>query len=120
MATVETDVVGPLRSSARGRYRRYDWHHDRFAEEVVVEPVDVLVVEGVGAGNRSYADAITCLVWVETPSEERTARGLARDGVGVRDHWAAWQAQEAEMFAEHGIRERADAVVDGLSGAPVG
>ncbi len=115
MATVADDVVAPLRDGRTGRYRRYDWHRGAFAEERLVAPVDLLVVEGVGAGNAAYADAITCLVWVETPTDVRTARGLARDGVDVREHWAAWQAQEAAMLAEHRVRERADVVVDGLS-----
>ncbi len=115
MTTVADGVVAPLREGRPGRYRRYDWHLGAFAEERLVPPVDLLVVEGVGAGNAAYADAITCLLWVETPADVRTARGLARDGDGVREHWAAWQAQEAAMFAEHRVRERADVVVDGLS-----
>jgi uridine kinase len=116
MTTVATSVVGPLAIGEAGRYRRYDWHRMCFAEEHVVEPCDVLVVEGVGAGQASYAAVTTCLVWVEAPSDVRLARGVARDGDAARDALTAWRAQEEEMFARERTRERADVVVDGQTG----
>jgi uridine kinase len=119
MDTVASSVVGPLRTGRPGRYHRYDWHRMRFAEERVVPPCDLLVVEGVGSGGRlhdGYDDAITCLVWVDAPSDVRLERGLLRDGVEQRDQWLAWQQQEAAMFERERTRERADVVVDGTTG----
>ncbi len=115
-ATMARDVVAPLREGRPGRYRRWDWHRDGYAEERVVEPVDVLVVEGVGSANPAYADATTCLVWVDTPSDVRLRRGLERDGHHLRDHWLAFSAEEDAMFARERTRDRADVVVDGTSG----
>ena len=118
MRTVAASVVGPLREGRPGRYRRYDWHRSRFAEERVVPPCDVLLVEGVGSGGHAdgYVDAVTCLVWVDTPSDVRLERGLRRDGDDQHEHWVAWQRQEARMFARERIRDRADVLVDGTSG----
>ena len=116
MEIVATSVVAPLRSGRPGRYHRYDWHAGRFAEERVVPAVDVLVLEGVGAGAEAYGDAITLLVWVDAPADVRLARGLARDGESMRDHWLEWQEQEEAMFVRERTRERADVVVDGLTG----
>ncbi len=116
MTTLASSVVAPLRSGRPGRYRRWDWHRDGFAEERVVEPVEVLVVEGVGSGCSAVADAVTCLVWVSAPGDVRRARGLARDGEPVRAHWAGWQRREAAMFARERTRERADVLVDGGTG----
>ena len=116
MATFASSVVTPLRTGEPGRYRRYDWHRAAFVEECIVEPCDVLIVEGVGAAGTDrggYHDAITVLVWVDTPSDERLARGLARDGEQLRAHWLAWRAQEDAMFARERTRERADVVVGG-------
>lgn len=115
MATVATSVVEPLRHGRPGRYRRFDWHAMTFAEEHVVNPVDVLVIEGVGSAAAAYDDAITCLVWVETPADVRLDRGLARDGQGMRDHWLRWREAEQAMFVRERTRERADVVVDGVS-----
>jgi uridine kinase len=119
MATLTSSVLAPLAAGAPGRYRRYDWHGMALAEERVVAPCDVLVVEGVGSGGSAHEDAITLLVWVDTPPDVRLQRGLARDGEHMRWHWVAWAAQEQEMFARERTRERADVVVDGATGAPV-
>lgn len=116
MATVASDVVAPLAAGRPGRYRRYDWHRMAFAEERVVEPVDVLMVEGVGSGGSAYDAAITCLVWVDTPSDVRLRRSLARDGEAMRARLLAWRQQEDAMFARERTRERADLVVDGQTG----
>jgi uridine kinase len=113
MATVAGSIVGPLRAGRPGGYRRYDWHRATFAERVVVEPGDVLVVEGVGSGGSAYDDVITCLVWVDTPSDVRLSRGLARDGEQLRAHWSTWRTREDAMFARERTRERADLVVEG-------
>ncbi|NUR08638.1 MAG: 4-amino-4-deoxy-L-arabinose transferase [Nocardioidaceae bacterium] len=116
MEVVARDVVGPLLEGRPGRYRRWDWYAMAYAEEHEVSPGDLLVVEGVGSGNVVYADATTLLVWVDGPPDVRLERGVARDGEGLRAQWAGWTAQEETVFAAHRTRQRADLVVDGVSG----
>jgi uridine kinase len=116
MATVAASVVEPLRAGRAGRYRRFDWHRDAYAEEHVVPPVDVLVVEGVGSGSSAYASAISLLVWLAAPPVVRLERGVQRDGVQMRDHWLAWREMEDAMFERERTLARADVVVDGLTG----
>jgi uridine kinase len=113
MSVVATDVVAPLRRGESGRYRPFDWVRDSRTEERVIHPCDVLLVEGVGAGNSAYSDDVTCLVWVEAPSVVRLERGVARDGEHMRGRWLAWREQEDAMFAREHTRERADVIVDG-------
>lgn len=110
---VERDLVRPLAQDRPGGYRRYDWHRGAFAEWVPVDPVDLLVLEGVGSGAAAYRDHITTLVWVEAPRELRVARGRARDGEAVLPYWLAWMADEDALFARERTRERADVAVDG-------
>ena len=113
MDVVAADIVAPLRRGEAGHYRPFDWDRDSRAEERVIEPCDVLVVEGVGSGNAAYADVVTCLVWVEAPSAVRLERGVARDGEHMRERWLAWRVDEDAMFARERTRERADIFVDG-------
>src|SRR3712207_1057372 len=47
-------VGEPLAQGRGGGYRRYDWHRQAYAETVMVPPVDVLLIEGVGAGHLRY------------------------------------------------------------------
>ena len=111
-------LLEPLAAGRTGRAPRYDWHAGEFAGEVAVDPVPLVVVEGVGAGTLPAARWATVLVWVEAPYELRMRRGLDRDGDAFAPYWEAWAAAEATLFAEHRTRERADVVVDGTAGGP--
>ena len=75
-----------------------------------MEPGPLLVLEGVGSGSLRVADLGTVVVWVEAPHDVRMSRGIDRDGDAFAPHWAAWAAAEAEHFARHRTRERADLV----------
>ena len=81
-----------------------------------MSPCDVLVVEGVGAWSSSLAEAVTCLVWADTPSDVRLERGVARDGEALRERLLAWRALEDAVLAREGTRAHADVVVDGQTG----
>jgi uridine kinase len=107
----------PLSRNRPGSYRRWDWYADRWAEVVVIPPAPLLVLEGVGSGSRAAAALITVLAWVEAPADLRLERGLARDGVHLDEHLAAWSVAEETHFALEGTRERADLVIDGTRGA---
>lgn len=111
LRTVDARLEGllrPMASGAPGTYRRYDWHAGAYAEDVTVPPAPLLVLEGVGAGSLAVADLVTVLVWIEADLDVRRARGIERDGEDFAPHWDAWAAEEADHFARHGTRERAD------------
>ena len=103
----------PLARGLAGSYRRYDWHAARFAETVPVEPVELLILEGVGSGSLQHASLVTTLAWVSAPPSLRVRRGIERDGAAVEPHWRQWMVDEAEHFARERTRERADILVDG-------
>lgn len=111
VARIAADVIGPLRQGSVGGYRRYDWVAGSLAEHVAVPPVDLLVLEGVGAGARAYGGAISFLVWVDAQPATRLARGLARDGHDMREHWVQWTADEEAWFERERTRQRADLVL---------
>ncbi len=122
-------LVAPRALGRPGRYRRYDWHAGQEAEWHDVAPVDLLVIEGVGAGALDYDAQITTLVWVEAPRDVRIDRALARDAalVGLeqpdehlRAHWLAWSRDEDAHFRQNRTRERADLIVQGNCGPAAG
>ncbi|GAW49524.1 MULTISPECIES: uridine kinase family protein [unclassified Nocardioides] len=106
------DLLRPLAGGGPGSYRRFDWHAGRFVETVDVEPVPLLVIEGVGSGARAVAGLVTALAWVEAPWSERLRRGLERDGEAMRPEWEQWQVDEAALFEHEDTRGRADLIVD--------
>ncbi|WP_310963322.1 uridine kinase family protein [Nocardioides terrisoli] len=114
LATVDPTVRGvvePLMHGRPGRYQRWDWITAAPAEEHLVAPAPLLVIEGVGAGTRAWAALCTVLVWVESDPVTRLARGIARDGEKVRERWEKWMVDEQELFARERTRARADLVV---------
>jgi uridine kinase len=106
-------LLSPLGEGRAGSYRRYDWLAGEFAETVTVDPVPLLVLEGVGSGASRFDPLRTVLVWVEAPDDVRLRRGIERDGDAFRPYWEQWARDEDELFARERTRERADLVVDG-------
>lgn len=106
-------VVGPLASGHPARYRRYDWQEGRFAEEHVVAPMDLLILEGVGTGHPGLRSRRATLVWVDTDRELGFARAIARDGEGARAQLEEWARDEQRLSLADLTRGRADLLVDG-------
>jgi uridine kinase len=112
LATSVEAMLRPLAAGRDGRWRRWDWAADDWAEWHDVRPGGLLVLEGVGCWSPAVADLVGVLVWVEAESQVRLARGIARDGEQMRAPWVQWRLDEDELFARLGTRERADLVVD--------
>ena len=79
-AILHDHVLAPLARGERAAYQRFDWEADRFAEEYVVPPAPLLVVEGCGAGAWPGFGYVSVLIWVEASRDDRYARAMARDG----------------------------------------
>lgn len=105
-------VLAPLADGRPGRYRRYDWEREDWAEWHEVPVPAVLVVEGCGSAPRGADPLAVLRVWVEAPADVRLARGLSRDGEHLRARWLDWMVGEAAHFAVEHTRERADVRID--------
>ncbi len=114
-ATVEA-LVTPLASGRPGRWRRWDWAADAWAETREVAAGGLLVIEGTGSWSPAIAHLVGVLVWVEAAADLRLDRGLARDGAELRPEWEQWRLDEDELFARLDTRTHADVVVDTTSG----
>ena len=111
-------VCAALAEGRTGSYEHFDWERHRFDHAVEVPPAPWLVVEGVGTGAAAIAAYTTVLVWVEVDDDLRLARGMARDGEAMREHWLTFMADERALFAAERTRERADVLVDGTGREP--
>jgi uridine kinase len=106
-----SEVLEPLAAGRTVRVPRYDWVARTWGEPVVLEPPEVLIVEGVGAGARRAAAFESLLVWLEAPAAVRKQRALGRDGETFAPYWDMWAAQEEAMLARERTQERADVVL---------
>ena len=102
------DVLQPLAVGWAADVPQYDWVTREWAQPVVLEPPEVLIVEGVGAGARRAAAFESLLVWLEVPAPIRKQRALDRDGETFAPYWDQWAAQEDLMLARERTPDRAD------------
>lgn len=109
-------VLEPLAAGRAAAVPRYNWVSGDWAEPEPLPPPDVLIVEGVGAGARRAASYESMVVWLETPGPVRKKRALDRDGETFAPYWDMWAAQEDRMLARERTPERADVVIDGVTG----
>jgi uridine kinase len=108
-----SEVLAPLSAGRAARVPRYDWAAAAWGTPWALEPPEVLIVEGAGAGARRAAAYESVLVWIEAPASVRKKRALGRDGETFAPHWDMWAAQEDAMLAREQTPERADIVVSG-------
>ena len=90
---------------------RYDWTAAAWGAPSALEPPEVLIVEGVGAGAQRAAAYESVLIWMEAPASVRKKRALDRDGDTFAPYWDAWAAQEDAMLARERTPQRADLIL---------
>jgi uridine kinase len=94
------EVFEPLLAGRTAHFASWDWDGRRPGGERSVEPVGVVVVEGVCALHRMFRDDYDVRVWVDAPYETRLARGVARDGAEARATWVeTWMPME-DLYVE--------------------
>jgi len=106
-------VLRPLAAGRPARWQRYDWLAGQPGAWVDLDPRDFLVVEGCCVGLEPAAGLFSCLIWIDTPADERRRR------LELRPDWATyapfverWTRQEAALQATADTPGRADLVVD--------
>jgi uridine kinase len=109
------EVLEPLAAGRAARVPRYDWIAAAWDAPWTLEPPEVLIVEGVGAGARRAAAYESTLVWMEGPAPVRKKRALDRDGETFAAYWDTWAAQEDAMLARERTPERADIVIQAIT-----
>ena len=107
-------VLEPLAAGRAARVPRYDWIAAAWGAPWTLEPPEVLIVEGVGAGARRAAAHESVLVWMEAAAPVRKKRALNRDGETFAPYWDAWAAQEDAMLARERTPDRADILIDAV------
>ena len=108
-------VIVPLKRGEPARYQRYDWQTESLAEWHTIEPVPIVIIEGVSSGRSEWVQHLAYLIWIETPRELRLTRAVARDGDEALDDWESWMSEEDAHYANDPTRERADTQIDGTA-----
>ncbi len=105
-------ALEPLAAGRPARYQPTRWG-DEERRPIVVEPTEIVVLEGVTASRQEFQPYLAYSIWIETPRELRVQRGLERDGAEARAQWERWMKAEDRYIEQERPAERADVVVRG-------
>ena len=108
-------VLEPLAAGRTASYRPTSWGGPE-REPIVIDPTDIMLVEGVSASRESFRPYLAYSIWVETPRELRLRRGLERDGEGALVDWERWMAAEDAYVERERPAAHADIVLPGDAG----
>ncbi|CAB4861934.1 MAG: hypothetical protein F2786_02385 [Actinobacteria bacterium] len=86
----------------------YNWANNSFDSSRTYEPTDILIIEGVGSGQKVVRDAGATLYWLDVEPEIGLARVLNRDGFEIEAQMRRWQIDQEKHFKGDATRTFAD------------
>lgn len=86
----------------------FNWESMSFDSKRVIHPVDILILEGVGAGQKVVRDAGATLYWLDIDAEVGIQRVLNRDGNQIASQMKQWQIAQEIHFLRDKTRENAE------------
>ncbi len=110
------DVLTPLHTGQVAEWRAWDWEAGDDGPARYTEPVDVVLLEGVGAACSAARPLLDAVVWIEAAEDLRCRMALARDGDTYAPFWDRWAAQEEQWLSADDVTEDADVIVNGHQG----
>lgn len=94
--------------------QRYNWQSAKPGESFVIAPVDLLILEGVGSGQRVIREFVETKIWIDLEPTVGLHRVLDRDGAQIKTQMMGFLEQQKKHFVEEGTREAADFHFNGL------
>jgi uridine kinase len=85
----------------------FNWQSMTFDSKRQINPVDILILEGVGAGQKVVRDAGATLYWLDIDADDGIARVLKRDGNQIASQMKQWQIAQEIHFLRDMTRENA-------------
>lgn len=104
-------VIEQLSKRQPATFEPYDWEQGKRLPPHTVAPADLVVIEGVSAGRRAWAEHLSFTIWIDADPALCRQRGMLRDGVTAQE-WDREAEADASFFARDGVRERVDLVLD--------
>lgn len=112
---LEIGIAKPVSEGKSFEYRKFDWLNMKYGELQRFKVPDLLILEGVGSGQRAVRKYLDQLIWIDIEAEVGLNRVLRRDGDYIQNHMILWQMQESEHFIQENTRDCATIRIDGMS-----
>jgi uridine kinase len=86
----------------------YDWQHETLLPVHEIPSSQLLILEGVGSGQREIRDQLTTLIWMEIDQKQGLARVLQRDGDEIESQMRKWLETQEQHFSDEETQKAAD------------
>jgi uridine kinase len=104
-------LVSQHEAKSPAKIQRYNWESSSFGESEELPVCDLLILEGVGCGDKELQDHLAALIWMEIDPADGLKRVIDRDGAQVKAEMEKWLGTQAEYFLQHSTREKADFIL---------
>ena len=104
-------LVSQHEAKSPANIQRYNWESSSFGESEELPVSDLLILEGVGCGDKELQDRFAALIWMEIDPTDGLKRVLDRDGAQMHEQMQKWLGTQAEYFLQHSTREKADFIL---------
>ena len=104
-------LVSQHEAKSPAKIQRYNWESSSFGQSEELPVCDLLILEGVGCGDKELQDHLAALIWMEIDPADGLQRVIDRDGAQVKEEMEKWLGTQAEFFLQHSTREKADFIL---------
>ncbi len=111
--TLVNQILTPAAQGKPLGFRKYDWLSKSFGDLISHPFPKLLILEGVGSGQKATRAFTDELIWIDIDSEVGLQRVLRRDGDYLETEMRIWQIREQEHFKSENTRDCATIRVDG-------
>jgi len=114
-ARVIRELLEPFNQQIPIRYQKFDWILNRFDKFEDLKTSNILILEGVGSGQREFRKYLSKTIWVEYDPSQGFDRVIARDGEGIRGEMVNFLLDQNKHFIAELTKNTSDYTI---SGAP--
>lgn len=92
-------------------FATFNWRTKNFNSATVIESTDLLILEGVGSGQRATRESLSVLIWIEIDSKAGLDRVLLRDGYEYEKEMNKWLTTQEQHFHIEETKNAADFIL---------
>ncbi len=119
LTRLRDEALRPAYAGQAVAYRAYSCRQSGYLPTAQLAAQPLVILEGSYSHHPLLRPYETLRVFVTCTKAEQTRRLQAREGARYADFAARWMPLEEGYFAQHGIAERADFVVDTTQGRTI-
>jgi uridine kinase len=94
-------------------FQKFDWQENRFQRTITFASPEVLILEGVGSGQREIRNSVTASIWIEADPDVAFERVISRDGEKIRPFMEKWLVSQELHFQRERTKSAAQFLFSG-------